>query len=407
MKRQILILTFTFFIGLTIAQKKESLNYKIVEAYDPGSDLFSLSERTEYTYNSKGELAESINYYWETNVWVLRSKYEYIYNANGKLTETIYSYQNQRPIEWVYFSRSVVTYTDNKITAQSTYERNNGAWRLVYHSDLFYSGNNISNVNSYEWEDGVWTKTSTSTVTYNSGKISKVTNTNLDNGIWSLSENQILIRNVTTGKIKDDIYQDWIGNEWVNYDKTSYSLDANGNRLSEVYSVFDGDDNWIPEDKIDYTYDNAALISNYNHPFIDESSSYELGIEDMPFHNKVLTSIESDYDNPEKPQRGNAGDYIKSRTSYYYSDSTMGLNDLSNSNFVTVYPNPVKNTLNIKLKDQIQADASLFDMNGRLVLEQKIQSLSTSLHIETLNSGIYVLKIRTPDGFASKRITKN
>ena len=133
----------------------------------------------------------------------------------------------------------------------------------------------------------------------------------------------------------------------------------------------------------------------------------DLGVDDSPHFNKLLSSISSANSSADNPVPGAATWETDSRTIYYYSDDTMGLNDLSNSNFVTIYPNPVKNTLNIKLKDQIQADASLFDINGRLVLKQKIQALSTSLNIEALNSGIYILKIQTESGFATKRISKN
>jgi hypothetical protein len=85
----------------------------------------------------------------------------------------------------------------------------------------------------------------------------------------------------------------------------------------------------------------------------------------------------------------------------------MNLKDLSDSNFITVYPNPVKNILNITLSEYTEANTSLYDVTGRLVLQQKLQALNTSLNIETLNSGMYLLKVFTDQGFATKRITKN
>lgn len=72
---------------------------------------------------------------------------------------------------------------------------------------------------------------------------------------------------------------------------------------------------------------------------------------------------------------------------------SVGLTELTTSWGLNVYPNPVKNILNISLqKLPEQTQILLFDVQGKLVLQQELK-LSQQLNIEALAPGIYVLKI--------------
>ena len=75
-------------------------------------------------------------------------------------------------------------------------------------------------------------------------------------------------------------------------------------------------------------------------------------------------------------------------------------------NLTYIYPNPTKNTLNIKLNNSNKAEASLYDISGRLVLKQKLQKELSVLNIENLNSGMYLLQIKTENNTTTKRIIK-
>ena len=68
---------------------------------------------------------------------------------------------------------------------------------------------------------------------------------------------------------------------------------------------------------------------------------------------------------------------------------------------VSVYPNPVKNTLTINTIAQLSGRiATVFDMNGKRVLNQKLDS--NQLNVERLQSGIYLLRIES-NGKSIKR----
>ena len=407
MKKQILFFILIFSLGLISTYGQESLTYKIIENYDSDTQKYSEVLKEEYTYNSKGELAETKNSYWLSIAWVPGSRTQYAYDNNGNLTESIYSSWNDFTKAYTNIVRNVLTYTNNKIVQEITYNWANGDWKPQDKTEFVYSGNNIASFNSFEWNDTLWINDERGVVNYVGSKISEIIIEEFDKNIWVLSDKTIYKRNATSDRIEEILFQTWENMAWKNDDKINFTSDASGNRISEIYSESPDGIIWEQNDKIDYTYDITTLLSKYRNPFNTNSYQNDYGLEDIAHYNKLLTSINSENTSAQIPGQGAATWEIDSRTTYYYSDDILSLNDLSASNFVSVYPNPTTNRLNIKLREQMNANASLFDINGRKVIEQKIQALNTSLNIEALNAGIYVLKIYSDSGFATKRITKN
>ncbi|MEO5788538.1 MAG: T9SS type A sorting domain-containing protein [Gelidibacter sp.] len=407
MKKHILFFVLTFLLGLFTTYSQESLTHKIVEYYDSDTQVYSEALKEEYTYNSKGELAETKDFYWLSIAWIPASKIQYTYDNNGNLTETVFSSWNDFTKAYTNIFRDVLTYTNNKIIQEITYTWDNGVWKPEDKTDFVYSGNNIASFNSFEWNGTLWINDERGVVNYVANKISEIIIEDFENNIWVLSDKTIYKRNASSDRIEEILFQTWEGVAWKNDDKINFTTDTSGNRITEIYSKSPDGIIWEENDKIDYTYDKTILLSKYRNPFNTNSYQNDAGLDDIAHYNKLLTSITSENTSAQIPVRGAATWEIETRSTYYYSDDTMDLNDLSDSNFVSVYPNPTTNMFNIKLRDQIQADASLFDINGRKVLEKKIQALNTSLNIEALNAGIYVLKIYSDNGFATKRITKN
>jgi hypothetical protein len=72
--------------------------------------------------------------------------------------------------------------------------------------------------------------------------------------------------------------------------------------------------------------------------------------------------------------------------------SDVGLNEFSNTGF-TVFPNPSSNDITIKCQMIELGLYSIFDQQGRLVKEGKLEGVQTSISIESFNTGTYLLKI--------------
>jgi len=70
---------------------------------------------------------------------------------------------------------------------------------------------------------------------------------------------------------------------------------------------------------------------------------------------------------------------------------------------VTLYPNPVKSILNIKTNDNSPIEkVKLYNITGQLVME----SISSTLNLQALDSGVYFVKVKTDKGIVTKKILK-
>lgn len=73
--------------------------------------------------------------------------------------------------------------------------------------------------------------------------------------------------------------------------------------------------------------------------------------------------------------------------------STLAINSFNNGVF-SIYPNPVKNNINIQIKDTISVvlkSALVYDLNGKVVLST--DNLNQPINVENLASGTYILSI--------------
>ncbi|WP_417856546.1 T9SS type A sorting domain-containing protein [Xanthomarina gelatinilytica] len=100
----------------------------------------------------------------------------------------------------------------------------------------------------------------------------------------------------------------------------------------------------------------------------------------------------------------NQTNWIKDDTSIYSSDcSNLSIIDQELSGQITIFPNPVKNVLNIESKGTINL-IQIFDLNGKLVFEQK--TFNSKLDLSHLNQGMYFLKISDNLNINTKLIIK-
>ncbi len=74
---------------------------------------------------------------------------------------------------------------------------------------------------------------------------------------------------------------------------------------------------------------------------------------------------------------------------------------------ILVYPNPTSTRINLKTR-QNSANYQLFDINGNILLQQKIQQRNTSIDLSKFHAGIYFLRIQNESGEVHiKKVIKN
>ena len=73
---------------------------------------------------------------------------------------------------------------------------------------------------------------------------------------------------------------------------------------------------------------------------------------------------------------------------------------------VSIYPIPTKNWLNIKSEALTGAKLSIYDVNGKLSITKHIEGNINALNIESLQNGVYILKIQQENAVVLKRFIK-
>lgn len=87
---------------------------------------------------------------------------------------------------------------------------------------------------------------------------------------------------------------------------------------------------------------------------------------------------------------GNSADYI----TLTLDTETVGVNDISQTGDITIYPNPANDYFSIKLPDNIKnPELKISNILGKTVLKTSINNSKTNVNIKDLPSGIYFVSV--------------
>ncbi len=76
-------------------------------------------------------------------------------------------------------------------------------------------------------------------------------------------------------------------------------------------------------------------------------------------------------------------------------------------NLISIYPNPVKDIVNISIKDNSTIKTiELFDLQGRLLQTQLVNDISSELNVTERANGMYFIKINTDKGSKVEKLVK-
>jgi hypothetical protein len=90
------------------------------------------------------------------------------------------------------------------------------------------------------------------------------------------------------------------------------------------------------------------------------------------------------------------------------SEALLGVSTVAQKVNFTVSPNPANDfvSINSSVNTSI-SNVEMFDLNGRLVKSVKVDNLSsTSVNINDLSTGVYMMKITSENGIVSKKVIK-
>jgi len=155
-----------------------------------------------------------------------------------------------------------------------------------------------------------------------------------------------------------------------------------------------------------------ASDSTYTLGMIANASAYTSDTLDGSGHLRVTVSplcVHVDYVRAYLPADTISGVHHNREVAFSYEigNCPTNINDIENSNVVSVYPNPTNDYLNIEnallTNDEI---ISVFNIQGEIILQQIIQQQKTEIEISNLTKGVYILKIESEKGVVVKRFIK-
>lgn len=89
-----------------------------------------------------------------------------------------------------------------------------------------------------------------------------------------------------------------------------------------------------------------------------------------------------------------------------YTLNTMSVSDKTFASGVSIYPNPVLNTLNISSEIVVQS-AEVYDVTGRMVKSVKFNGLTTNaINVSSLTGGNYIVKLKSGEQTVARKFIK-
>jgi len=85
---------------------------------------------------------------------------------------------------------------------------------------------------------------------------------------------------------------------------------------------------------------------------------------------------------------------------------TLGLEENSFTSSITLYPNPAKNTLQLNTQDKTINQVNIYTMTGSKVLQLDVDTVSPSVDVSSLASGVYFVQLYSGKNVALKKFVK-
>ncbi|HEX7412678.1 MAG TPA: T9SS type A sorting domain-containing protein [Bacteroidia bacterium] len=97
--------------------------------------------------------------------------------------------------------------------------------------------------------------------------------------------------------------------------------------------------------------------------------------------------------------------------SYYYIDdvsvidvATIGIKQETIANYqLSVYPNPTNDILQVVCNLE-NAELTITDVLGNVLMQQKMETKTTSIDVSNLSESIYFIQVKTKEGVLTKKI---
>lgn len=95
-------------------------------------------------------------------------------------------------------------------------------------------------------------------------------------------------------------------------------------------------------------------------------------------------------------------------STYHYNAPPLGVMDILNDNDLAIYPNPFSDVLHIEGSSQAYPiEVMIYDMTGKLVVQNKVNSNENTLNLYALKTGMYVCHMTGKDYHKTVKLVKS
>jgi hypothetical protein len=386
--KKILLFIFAFIaVNLHSQNKIES---STEESFSNGT--WQLSWGSNYQYDASNNLTSTTSYSRNAGVWTASYRTIYTYNASNRATTRTEQNWNITTNQFDNANRASYTYDSfGKIITILDQDWIANAWVNTNKSDFTYNGNLIASVANPKWVGSQWVNDYRTTTTYTGIYLTQFVDEKWNGTLWVNDYRGVLTYN-TSNKITNNRYDNWSGTAWTEGGNSNYVLAANGNRTSNIYSYLG-----VIGEKVDFTYDAAALMSSFVHPFKDKTG-LDYITEDFPYVNKILNSLAYSYN------VSTAAYVLSNRTTYNYLNQLVLNTKSVEIKTIKLYPNPTTSILNIDMDSQIN-DVRIVDILGKTIDVKNFAN--KEINVSSLANGVYFIEVKTTDGFFREKFIKN
>ncbi|MGB5361931.1 MAG: T9SS type A sorting domain-containing protein, partial [Aureibaculum sp.] len=407
---------------LAKADDKKELDSLISSRWDENLNEWVKDSKEEFTYDANENVNSFTTYNWDDNnlEWIPEDKYEFTFDSNRNISVLITSNWSTYSSQWSYVNKIYFTYDDNNLILESGFGFMITQWYATYKIEYAYDGNqNMISETYFQWwaQQRVWMNINKYELTYDmSGNLIEEFYFEWDfgSGEWGHATSKWDYEYDGGNNLISEVFSAWDGNDWVNEDKYDYTylagnmtteigwfwnsgwvedykdvytFDANGNLTLGIYYYWYSND-WIPYEKEEFIYDLSYNSSDLIIPYIYMIYDYPnmlIGYRRYEFTDPTWKEVD--------------------KMILFFSDYNNALNidDEILSSSVKLYPNPVDDVLTINSEIPL-TKVEVYSILGKKVKEFKAGF--NSMRIDNLSNGVYIVRILAEKGSATRKLIK-
>ncbi len=379
---------------------KQGIDSLIIQFWDESTSQWKIVYKEEFTYDANGNMTQSVPYMDEGGGQLAADwKSEYTFNANGDKTQR-FSYEwDESTSQWVLSGKEEYTYDANGNMTQSDgfgWDESGSKWLVGGKSEYTYdaNGNMTQSIESY-WDGLSWVTQYKHDYTYNlNGGMTQSSGYRWDESTSDWVPIDKLEYTYDNGNIAQSLYYCWDedASAFVDCWKEEYTRDAEGNIIQNHQYEWDEGTEYLMG-KYEYSYDNLYARSDMILPIFNDDFSIIEALDITHLFNHKLDNFQgSAWD------EGSGEWILYLKGDYYYSEHNVSSVDETGIDISKVYPNPCSEYLTFSFSgNYLQITFELFDLQGRKLMTREIKANET-ISLEGLENGLYVFELSTPDG---------